>query len=130
MFALVDNPGKTEEWTHQIISEEYGTGPGGLSGNEDAGQMSAWLVLSMMGFYPVCPASGEYVLTAPSFEQVKIQLPDGKYFTVNSSNRSDKNHYIKSITKNNKSFKGRIMKHDEITKGETFLFQLSDKPGL
>jgi predicted alpha-1,2-mannosidase len=130
MFAMAGSPSKTEEWTHRIISEEYGTGPGGLSGNEDAGQMSAWLVFSMMGFYPVCPGTDQYVLTTPSFDTVKILLPDGKYFTSESINRSDNNYYIQSVTRNGEKFTGRYLKHNEITNGSKFVFQLSEKPDL
>ena len=128
MFAMAGSPSKTEEWTHRIIAEEYGTGPGGLSGNEDAGQMSAWLVFSMMGFYPVCPGTDQYVMTAPSFDLVKIQLPDGIYFTAETEYRSRNNFYIRSITRNGEKFTGRYLKHEEIKNGTKFVFQLTDKP--
>jgi predicted alpha-1,2-mannosidase len=129
MFAMAGNPVKTEEWTHRIISEEYGTGPGGLSGNEDAGQMSAWVVCAMIGFYPVCPGSGQYVIATPSFDQIKIQLADRKCFTIKSKNRSGENFYTQSITKNGKKFIGRYLKHEDITDGSTFVFQVSGKAG-
>ena len=75
IFAMAGKPEKTQEWVNKIVAEEYGTGPGGLSGNEDAGQMSAWLVFSMMGFYPVCPASNQYIITTPAFDEIKVFLP-------------------------------------------------------
>lgn len=130
MFAMAGDPSKTEEWTHRIISEEYGTGPGGLSGNEDAGQMSAWLICAMIGFYPVCPGTGEYIMTTPSFSQIKIQLADGKYFTSNTENLTNGNYYIQSITRNGEKFKGRVLKHEDIVKGSTFEFQVSGNPGI
>ncbi len=73
LFSMVGDFGKTHEWVRRTVTEEYGTGPGGLSGNEDAGQMSAWLVCSMMGFYPVCPGNPEYVLGVPAFDEITIK---------------------------------------------------------
>jgi predicted alpha-1,2-mannosidase len=130
MFAMVGNPSKTQEWTHKIIKEEYGIGPGGLSGNEDAGQMSAWLVCAMMGFYPVCPGSGQYVITTPSFDQIKVQLPGGKYFTIKSINRSDDSFYIQSVTRNGEKFTKNYLTHNEIINGSIFLFQITGKPPI
>ena len=127
MFALAGDPIKTEEWTRKIINEEYGIGPGGLSGNEDAGQMSAWLVCAMMGFYPVCPGTGQYVITTPFFNQIKIELPDGNYFTLNSDSRNDKNLYIESITKNGRKFTRSFLTHQEIMNGDKFVFRVTDK---
>jgi len=130
MFAMAGNPSGTDEWINKIISEEYGTGPGGLSGNEDAGQMSAWLVFSMMGFYPVCPGSNQYVITTPVFDEVKVFLPDGKFFLISSINRENKNKYIRVITKNGAVFKNWFITHEEITKGGKFTLQLSPKPAM
>jgi predicted alpha-1,2-mannosidase len=127
MFTMANNPSKTEEWTHRIISEEYGTGPGGLSGNEDAGQMSAWLVFAMMGFYPVCPGTDQYVMTAPSFDRVRIQLADRKYFTIASINRNIDNYYIQSVTRNGVKFAERYLKHEDIINGSSFVFQVTNK---
>jgi len=124
MFAMAGNPEKTQYWTKKINSEEYGTGPGGLTGNEDAGQMSAWYVCSMMGFYPVCPASGQYVITSPGFDEIKIQLPDNKYFTIKTLNRSDSNIYIKSATINGKKLKNNFITHREIIEGSIVEFRL------
>jgi predicted alpha-1,2-mannosidase len=120
--------GKTQEKVNKIIYEEYGTGPGGLSGNEDAGQMSAWLVFSMIGFYPVCPASNQYVITTPSFDEVKIFLPDGKIFLISSINREKTNKYIRVITLNGGRFNDWFITHEEIVKGSRFTFQLDSKP--
>jgi predicted alpha-1,2-mannosidase len=125
MFAMAGDASKTQYQTHKINEEEYGTGPGGLSGNEDAGQMSAWLVFSMLGFYPVCPGSGEYVITTPAFEEIKIQLPDGKYFTSRSSGLTEDNFYINSATKNGKKFKGNIITHKEIMDGCELIFEIA-----
>jgi predicted alpha-1,2-mannosidase len=128
MFAMAGEPWKTQKWVQNIISEEYGTGPGGLSGNEDAGQMSAWLVFSMMGFYPVCPASNQYIISTPSFDEVRIILPGGKSFIINCVNRSAGTNYIRVITKNGGSHPDWIITHEDITRGNRFTFQLDSKP--
>jgi predicted alpha-1,2-mannosidase len=124
MFAMAGDPGKTQFWTNKINSEEYGTGPGGLSGNEDAGQMSAWYVCSMLGFYPVCPASGQYIITTPGFDEIRIQLPESKYFTIKTLDRSDDNIFIRSATINGKKLKNNFITHKEITDGSTVVFRL------
>ena len=128
IFAMAGHPEKTQEWVNKIISDEYGIGPGGLSGNEDAGQMSAWLVFSMMGFYPVCPASNQYVITTPSFDEVKILLPNGKFFLISSVNRENNNKYIRVITKDGGRFNNWFITHEEILKGSRFTFQIDSRP--
>jgi predicted alpha-1,2-mannosidase len=128
LFAMTGKPEKTQEWVNRIVAEEYGTGPGGLSGNEDAGQMSAWLVFSMMGFYPVCPVSNQYVLTTPAFDEVKLLLPGGKIFLITSLNRENNNKYIRVITKDGGRFNNWFITHEEIVRGSRFTFQLDSKP--
>jgi predicted alpha-1,2-mannosidase len=130
LFSMSGKPEITQERVNKIISEEYGTGPGGLSGNDDAGQMSAWLVFSMMGFYPVCPASNQYVITTPSFDEVKIFLPDGKIFLISSINREKTNKYIRVITRDGGRFNDWYITHEEIVKGSRFTFQLDSRPPL
>jgi predicted alpha-1,2-mannosidase len=130
IFAMAGQPEKTQEWVSKIIKEEYGTGPGGLSGNEDAGQMSAWLVFSMMGFYPVCPVSNQYIITTPAFDEVKIFLPDGKFFLISSLNRENNNKYIRAITKDGGRFNNWFITHEEIVKGSRFTFQIDTRPPL
>jgi predicted alpha-1,2-mannosidase len=130
LFAMAGIPEKTQEKVNKIIHEEYGTGPGGLSGNEDAGQLSAWLVFSMIGFYPVCPASNQYIITTPSFDEVKIFLPDGNFFLISSINREKTNKYIRVITMNGGRFNDWFITHDELVKGSRFTFQLDSRPPL
>ncbi len=129
IFAMAGKPYKTQEWVSKIVAEEYGTGPGGLSGNEDAGQMSAWLVFSMMGFYPVCPASNQYVITTPSFDEVRIVLPGNKIFLISSIKKEADNKFIKAITKDGGRFINWFITHNEIIKGSRFTFQLGSRPG-
>jgi predicted alpha-1,2-mannosidase len=128
MYAMAGEREKTEILTRKINEEEYGTGPGGLSGNEDAGQMSAWLVFSMIGFYPVCPGSGEYVLTSPAFEEVSIELPDGRYFRTVSAGMDNNSFRIRSSAINGIRLKGSTISHHAIMAGGTLLHNISDEP--
>ena len=128
LFALAGKPYRTQEIVQSIITEEYGTGPGGLSGNEDAGQMSAWLVFSMMGFYPVCPASDQYVITTPSFDEIKIFLPGGNFFLISSVSSKPGNKYIRVITSNGGIYPYRSLSHEDILKGSRFTLQMTDRP--
>ncbi len=128
IFAMAGQPEKTQEWVTRIVDEEYGTGPGGLSGNEDAGQMSAWLAFSMMGFYPVCPASNNYIITTPAFDEVKIFLPSGKFFLISSVSSEKNSNFIRVITKDGGRFNNWFITHEEIVKGSRFTFQLDPRP--
>jgi putative alpha-1,2-mannosidase len=125
MFAIAGDAAKTQYLTHKINEEEYGTGPGGLSGNEDAGQMSAWLVFSMLGFYPVCPGSGEYILTSPAFEEISIQLPGGKFFRIDSKGLDKNNFYVKSSSVNGIKIKRYAITHKDIMEGCILSHQVS-----
>lgn len=127
LFALAGQPEKTQLRVQNIIAAEYGTGPGGLTGNEDAGQMSAWLVFGMMGFYPVCPASNQYVISTPIFDEVKIYLPGNKYFLISSLNRTAGTNYIRVITKDGGKHPDWTINHSDIIKGSKFTFQLDSK---
>jgi putative alpha-1,2-mannosidase len=81
LFNYVDDWQKTQSTVKHLLSTEYGVGPGGISGNDDAGQMSAWYVFGAVGFYPVCPGSNEYQLSSPIFSKVTFNL-DKKYYPV------------------------------------------------
>jgi predicted alpha-1,2-mannosidase len=122
LYAITGNPIRTQELTGKIIAEEYGNGPGGLSGNEDAGQMSAWLVFSMMGFYPVCPASNQYVITKPSFDEIKILLPGGRNFLISQVQKDKSGKYVKVISKNGGGHAEWFIDHSDIMKGSRFTF--------
>jgi len=75
--------------------------------------MSAWLVFAMMGFYPVCPGSGQYVITAPAFDKITIRLPDKKNFTSSAVNLSDSNYFIQSVTGNGRKVRRYYLTHDK-----------------
>jgi predicted alpha-1,2-mannosidase len=94
LYDFIGKREKTIERVAHILDTEYNDTPGGLSGNDDAGQMSAWYVFSSMGFYPVCPATDRYMLSAPRFQKVTLNLQDGKKFTITQSSLPKDRHYI------------------------------------
>ncbi|WP_031526152.1 GH92 family glycosyl hydrolase [Dyadobacter crusticola] len=128
LYAFAGQPWKTQQRTRKIIRDEYDTSIGGLSGNEDGGQMSAWLAFSMMGFYPVTPGINQYVLGSPIFEETTIDVSKGKKFSVIAKGISDTAPYIQSATFNGKPFNRTYITHDEIVKGGTLVLKMGEKP--
>ena len=94
LYDFIGKREKTIERVTHILDTEYNDTPGGLSGNDDAGQMSAWYVFSSMGFYPVCPATDRYMLSAPRFQKVTLNLQNGKKFTITPNSFPSNRHYI------------------------------------
>jgi predicted alpha-1,2-mannosidase len=127
LFAMAGDPRKTQEWARRIVEEEYGTGPGGLSGNEDAGQMSAWLGCTMMGFYPVCPATDQYVMGVPMFKKITVNLENDKKLILNAPENSDEKPYIHSVKWNGKTYRNNWISHSEMMKGAVIDYRMTDK---
>ncbi len=100
LYNYVGQPWKTQKRVRQIMDELYTEKPDGLCGNEDCGQMSAWYVLSAMGFYPVTPGDPIYAIGSPLFEEITINLENGNNFTIKANNNSPENIYIQSATLN------------------------------
>ena len=128
MYAYAGAQYKIADNVDYILNELYTDQPDGLSGNEDCGQMSAWYVLSSMGFYSVNPANGMYVFGRPLFDKVSINLPDNKVFKVETKNNSKENIYIQSVTLNGKDHTKAFITHKEIIKGGTLKFVMGPKP--
>ena len=128
LFPYAGAPWKTQKWVRDIVGKEYEPVPNGLCGNDDAGQMSAWLIFSMMGFYPVCPGMPYYVIGSPMFEEVSIRVENNKLFTIRTINNSDKNIYIQSARLNGKPFDRSYIWHSEIVKGGELVFVMGGQP--
>ncbi|HEX5554135.1 MAG TPA: GH92 family glycosyl hydrolase [Chitinophagaceae bacterium] len=129
LFDYCGEPWKTQELARQQTSTvNYRNEPIGINGNDDCGQTSAWYIFSVMGFYPVSPASGEYAIGAPQFPEITLDLQNGKQFQIKALNLSDKNKYIKSITLNGKPLSGYFISHADIIKGGQLTFQMTDHP--
>jgi len=119
---------KTQEKIHQVMNEMYHDAPDGLAGNEDCGQMSAWYVLSALGFYPVTPGTTNYIIGTPLFSSAVIHLENGKTFSIKGNNISDKNFYIQSAALNNKSYLKSYLSYFDIVKGGTLDFMMGTIP--
>lgn len=128
LYDYAGQPWKTQERVHQIMTTLYSNNPDGLSGNEDCGQMSAWYVLSAMGFYPVCPGSGDYGIGTPLFDTVIINKEKGKPFVIIAPKKSDKEYYIQSATYQNKDYKNNYISQSMIDQGGTISFNMSEDP--
>ena len=124
LYALEGQPEKTAKLVRKIMSEFYTTKPDGLIGNEDVGQMSAWYVLSAMGFYQVNPAGGQYVFGSPDLDEAVIQLPEGKTFTIKAANNSPENIYIQSKTLNGKPYTKESISYQEIMAGGELVLEM------
>lgn len=123
---------KTQYYVDQCLKRYYSNTPGGLPGNDDAGTMSAWQNLSMMGIYPPCPAKAEYVITTPTFDKVTIKL-DPKYYkqselVIEAVNRTPENIYIEKIELNGKPFRGYFISHKQLTDAGRLTIYCTDKP--
>lgn len=128
LFQYVNASAKTQKWVRQVMDELYTTQPDGLAGNEDCGQMSAWYLFSALGFYPVNPADGRYVLGSPEVQEATIHLPTGKTFKVVASNQSAENVYVESITLNGSPLTTFYITHQQILDGGTLIFEMADRP--
>jgi predicted alpha-1,2-mannosidase len=128
LYSFVGKPWKTQKLVHQILNEMYTAETDGLSGNEDCGQMSAWYVLSAMGFYPVTPGSDVYVLGTPLFDTLSIALENGKLFKVIANNVSKDNFYIQSVLYNGKPWTKSYITHQIIMDGGVLEFEMDAEP--
>jgi predicted alpha-1,2-mannosidase len=127
LFNYVGRPAETQELVHRICHQFYKNEPDGLIGNEDCGQMSAWYVLSAMGFYPVCPGNGEYAIGTPLFDEVKISLENGKTFTITSKRETVGSFFVKDLQLNGKKHASTVLKHTDIMGGGKLVFTLHNK---
>jgi predicted alpha-1,2-mannosidase len=128
LYSYLDQPWKTQERVRQIMDELYSTAPDGLAGNEDCGQMSAWLIMSAMGFYPVNPGSPEYVIGTPWFDEVKLHLENGNTFTIKANQPSAERKYIHSASLNGQAWNKAFLLHEDIMKGGELVFKMSETP--
>ncbi len=128
LFNRAGKPWMTQYWVDTILKTQYSTAPDGLSGNEDAGQMSAWYVFSAIGFYPMNPASATYEIGRPIFDRTTINLPNGNTFTVIAEQVSEANMYIQSATLNGEVFNRTTISHEEILQGGKLKFVMGPEP--
>ena len=129
LYNKVRQPWKAQKYVAQVMHDLYFNAPAGLCGNEDCGQMSAWYVFSAMGFYPVNPVSGEYEIGTPLFPEMRLNLGNGKTFTVLAPNVSRENIYIQSVKINGQPYDKSYITHQQIMDGSTIEFVMGNQPG-
>ena len=128
MYNYTAAPWKTQQQVTSILNNEYSDGPGGLGGNDDAGQMSAWYIFAAMGFYPVDPVSNNYILTSPLFDGITIQLPSGKTMAIKTHRQSAGANYIYKVIWNGKLYSKNYITYSMISGGGQLDIFLQDKP--
>jgi predicted alpha-1,2-mannosidase len=119
---------KTQAKVREIATAEYANLPAGIDGDDDCGQMSAWYLFTALGFYPVNPASGDYMIGSPLFDKMQLRLANGKKLTVIAENNSAKNVYIQSATLNGKALEIPVIHYDEIMAGATLKLVMGPSP--
>ena len=128
MYAYIGQPWKTADKVRQVLSELYFDRPEGISGNEDVGQMSAWYILSALGFYQVEPAGGKYIFGSPIVDEAVLKVKDNKTFKVIAKNNSVENKYIQSVTLNGKPYDKYYINFKDIENGGTLEFAMGNTP--
>lgn len=128
LYNYAGAPYKTQYWTRQVLDKLYQAAPDGYCGDEDNGQTSAWYVFSALGFYPVTPATDQYVLGAPLFKEAIIHLENGKKIEIKASENNTENFYVKSLKVNAQPYSRNWLSHKELLKGAVLDFQMDNKP--
>ncbi|MEI6140512.1 MAG: GH92 family glycosyl hydrolase [Mariniphaga sp.] len=128
LYNYAGAPWKTQAIVRQILDAMYDDQPNGLSGNEDCGQMSAWYILSSMGFYQVCPGTPNYIMGTPIFDKVTINLENGKKFTIKANMVSPKNVFIQSATLNGVPYTRSWFTHNDILNGSELVLNMGAAP--
>ena len=128
LYNYAGAPWKAQYRVRQVMDRFYTPTPDGYCGDEDNGQTSAWYVFSALGFYPVCPGSGQYVLGSPLFRKAVIHLENGHEVTIQAPENAPENYYIDKLQWNGADYEKNYLEHDELLKGAQLDFRMSDEP--
>ncbi|MBB6272648.1 putative alpha-1,2-mannosidase [Pedobacter cryoconitis] len=128
LYNYAGQPWKAQYWVRETMNRMYKATPDGYCGDEDNGQTSAWYVFSSLGFYPVTPATDQYVIGAPLFKKVTLNLENGKQIVINAAANSADNKYINSLKYNGKAYGKNWLSHSDLVKGATLDFDMTAKP--
>ena len=128
LYNWTSQPWKTQYWQREIMDNMYRNNIDGLCGNDDCGQMSAWYILSAMGFYSVCPGIDQYVLGAPYLPYMKLNLENGKTFEIKAPKVSSRNRYVQSVKLNGKPYTKGYITSKDIMEGGILEFTMTSKP--
>ena len=127
LYGYSLQPWKTQYWVHQVMDRLYTPTPDGYCGDEDNGQTSAWYVFSAMGFYPVCPGSGQYVLGSPYFKSMKIHLENGKEVNISAEGNGC---YVDNLSIDGKPYNHNYIDINSLKQGASLNFNMSEKPNM
>ncbi len=127
-YDYIGQPWKTQHMVRRVMNELYADKPAGLSGNEDCGQMSAWYILSSMGFYEVCPGGDQYAIGSPALDKAVIHFENGAQFIIKANNNGKGNDYIQSATLNGQPYNKSYFTYNDITKGGLLEFTMGSTP--
>ena len=127
LYDYAGEPVRTQERLKQIVDTQYRPAPDGLVGNDDLGQMSAWLIFTSLGFYPVAPGSNEYVIGRPFVDAATLHLPNGRTFKVVAEHMGSGNDFIQSVTLNGRPLDRTFVRHEELMRGGELHFVMSTK---
>ena len=128
LYAYAGQPWKTQATVRRILDTQYAADPDGLSGNEDCGQMSAWYILSALGFYAMAPGSSEYVIGSPLFESATIMLENGKRFVIRANGISKDAAYVRAARLNGAPLDSSFFEHDALANGGELTFEMASEP--
>jgi putative alpha-1,2-mannosidase len=126
LYTVAGEPAKTAEKVREVLESMYTDQPAGLCGNEDVGQMSAWYVLSALGFYQVEPAGGRYYFGSPLMNEASVDTGNGNVFRITAKNNSTANKYIRSVTLNGKPHNRLYIDFKDIAAGGELVFEMGD----
>ena len=130
LYNYSGEPWKTQYWSREVMNRLYKPTPDGYCGDEDNGQTSAWYIFSAMGFYPVCPATDEYVLGAPLFKKTTIQFENKKQLIINAPDNSEANRYVDKLKWNNSKHEKNYITHFNLLEGGELNFEMTSSPNL
>ncbi len=128
LFNFTNHPEKTQYYVNKILNEQYSDQPDGLSGNEDCGQMSAWLVMSSMGIYPFTPGNNMYQIGTPWLDEITLNFENKCQFTFVAKGRTDANYYFNGMILNNNPYSNLYVDYSEIKDGGSLVFNMTSSP--
>ena len=128
LYNYAGEPWKTQALIHKIMKTQYGNQPNSLCGNDDCGQMSAWYIFNVFGFYPVCPVNDQFVIGSPCAASASMNLSNGNVLKMTADNYSDDNVYIQSMTLNGKAWNKTYIPFDEIKNGGEIVYEMGPQP--
>ena len=127
LYDWAGEPWKAQYWVREVMNRLYSPTPDGYCGDEDNGQTSAWYVWSALGFYPVCPASGQYALGSPAVERAEIRMPSGKTLVIEAKDAS-RSRYVEGVAFNGRAVNANWLSAADLAKGGRLVFRMSSKP--